>query len=456
MNKTLTLKKRVLILHSALSLICSISFSQLYVNNTTYKPTVQTQLTNLVQKYLLGPGVTVSNLTFSGDSAQIGYFLQKNSNIGLDSGLVMASGDVLNAIGPNNTSSETSSYWNFFSPPNGDSDLDSVSGNTTYDAAILEFDFIPNADTLRFEYVFGSEEYMEFAFGSVNDGFGFFISGPGITGNYSNNSKNIALVPNTTTEITINDLNLLSNSQYYFDNGDGQGFGTAPDGQTVQYDGFTVPLSAIVGVECGQTYHIKLAIADAGDDSYDSGVFLRAGSFSSAGGLTLATDANLADTICPNNDVQISATGSIPSTATIIWDFNGAASITGSGLGPYTLNWSEPGLKNISVSVQSGTGVCDSVTNTVQITIDECPVTPINVVTPNGDKLNDLLKFPNLLNYANSSIEVYNRWGNKVFENSNYKNDWNLNEVPDGTYYYILNVSNGQQLQGFFTVIGKK
>jgi len=80
-------------------------------------------------------------------------------------------------------------------------------------------------------------------------------------------------------------LNLNSYGQYYFDNGDGNGTGTAPDGLTVQYDGFTVPLTAVSAVTCGQTYHIKIAVGDGGDGWIDSGVFLEAGSFASAGAI---------------------------------------------------------------------------------------------------------------------------------------------------------------------------
>jgi len=65
------------------------------------------------------------------------------------------------------------------------------------------------------------------------------------------------------------------NAQYYIDNDNG----TDPNG--IVFDGYTVTLTALAEVECGETYHLKLAIADAGDGIFDSGVFLAANSFSS-------------------------------------------------------------------------------------------------------------------------------------------------------------------------------
>lgn len=256
----------------------------------------------LVQTVLLGSGVTASNITYNGAPLAIGEFDGSNSNIGLPAGILMTSGDIANAIGPNNTSG--ASTGNSLS---GDPDLDQIMSPTmSYDACILEFDFIPTSDTVKFRYVFGSEEYMEYVSttpGGINDGFGFFISGPGITGPFSNNSKNIAIIPGTTLPVTMFNLNLNSNGAYYFDNGDGYGTGTAPDGQTVQYDGFTVPLTAITNVICGQTYHIKIAVGDGGDGILDSGVFLEAGSFASAGSATLTSSTNFGGTIAGNDSI---------------------------------------------------------------------------------------------------------------------------------------------------------
>jgi hypothetical protein len=150
-------------------------------------------------------------------------------------------------------------------------------GIQTFNAAVLEFDFVPLSDTVQFRYVFGSEEYPEYVSTPFNDVFGFFISGPGISG-----TKNIALLPNSQF-VAINNIHGAGQ------NVNGQNFSAAfgslytdnTGGSTVQYDGFTKPLTAISKVQCGQKYHIIIAIADANDQIFDSGIFLEANSFSS-------------------------------------------------------------------------------------------------------------------------------------------------------------------------------
>src|SRR5262245_38597409 len=165
-----------------LSIAPSIGFSQLVLTNTMTPE-------QLLQNVLLGSGVAVSNVSFNGAPAtvvtvQAMEFDGTNCNVGMSGGVMLCSGDCNMAIGPNNTGGNTL-------PPgglglNGDPDLDVLLGGgyTTYDAAVLEFDFVPNGDTLRFNYVFGSEEYLEWVSSSYNDVFGFFLSGPGISGPY--------------------------------------------------------------------------------------------------------------------------------------------------------------------------------------------------------------------------------------------------------------------------------
>lgn len=228
-----------------------------------------------VQDVLVGNGVTVSNVTFSGSANQIGEFEATNTSpfIGINSGIVIATGDVNVAVGPNNSGSADFGGGNFGA---SDSDLDILEGQNegTNDAAILEFDFVPSGDSVKFNFVFGSEEYPEYV-NDVNDVFGFFLSGPGINGTFSNNAENIALIPGTNTEISINTVNGGANSSFYVDNTGNS------DPNTIQFDGYTTVIEIKAAVECNETYHIKIAIADAFDTSYDSGVFLEGGSFNS-------------------------------------------------------------------------------------------------------------------------------------------------------------------------------
>ena len=169
----------------------------------------------LIDNILLGGGIATNNHSYIGDTNQIGYFNTINSNLGIDSGIVLSSGSIYNLSGPNDDGSTSTSFFGA-----GDPTLDAViSPDLTNDAAVLEFDFIPNSDSISFKYVFGSEEYLEFV-NNYNDAFGFFLSGPNPAGgNYID--KNLAIIPGTSTPVTINNVNDIMNSSYYIDNGDG-------------------------------------------------------------------------------------------------------------------------------------------------------------------------------------------------------------------------------------------
>lgn len=147
---------------------------------------------------LVGPGITIFNETLNCGTNGAGTFTAVSTNLGLTGGILLTSGTVANSVGPNNSTSQTRSGIGMFS----DADLNNIATSTTYDGCILEFDLIPYCDTISIDYVFGSEEYPEFVNSTFNDAFGFFLSGPNITG-----SINLALIPNTTTPVTINNVN---------------------------------------------------------------------------------------------------------------------------------------------------------------------------------------------------------------------------------------------------------
>ena len=218
---------------------------------------------------LLGGGISISGVSFTGGTSpsSAGFFTGGTaSGITIDSGILLTSGSAAGAAGPNNSSGYGASTGT-----GSDANLASlIPGYSIYDKTLLEFDFTSNGGNLFFNYVFASEEYNEYANTAYNDVFGFFLDG-----------VNLALLPGTTTPVSINNVNggnpfgtNPQNSQYYINNAGGI------YNNGIQYDGFTTVLQAQALNLGAGSHHIKLAIADAGDSVLDSGVFIQGGSFS--------------------------------------------------------------------------------------------------------------------------------------------------------------------------------
>ncbi|MFK7907699.1 MAG: choice-of-anchor L domain-containing protein, partial [Chitinophagales bacterium] len=250
--------------------------------------------------FVSGSCVNISNISFSGTGSAVGSF-SNGSAIGIEEGIVLSTGFLSSIPGLNNSNGISNNL-----PAGGDSDLDDIiasTGETTEDASILEFDFVPTTNEISFKYVFASDEYPEYVCSEYNDVFAFFISGPGFTGN-----ENIALVPGSSTAVAINSVNngsvgssnnsdisnctSLGNSAYYVDN---------IAGPHLEFDGFTTVLTATADVTPCESYHIKLAVADVGDSFFDSAVFLEANSFAAGEGAIVS--ASTANTSSSSNEM---------------------------------------------------------------------------------------------------------------------------------------------------------
>ena len=287
--------KTILPICLAVCMLPSVIFSQVNTDNTQ---TVEWY----VQNVLVGAGVAISNVQYNGGSAavpmpQVGQFdnLPSGADVGLSEGMILGSGDITMASQANiSGGSSLGGTGN----SGVDADLASISTVGIFDECIVEFDFIPDGDSINFNYVFASEEYDEYACATFNDAFGFFLTGPH-PGGGTYSSQNLALIPDpatwpvltyTSTPVSINTVNLgvagLSGTASNCSSIDPAWasyniFYTQNLGSNYEYDGRTTVLPVKVPVICGQTYHIKLAIGDGGDASFDSGVFLEKGSFSS-------------------------------------------------------------------------------------------------------------------------------------------------------------------------------
>ena len=281
-----------------------ITFLLTIFSHSAFSQYVQSQQTaqDLINNVLAGGGVQISNVTLIGDSAQVGQFdFATTVGLSINRGVVMTTGSITDQLVDNGFSGTinspaalgtlSTSFGNIVDAGD-DIDLNTIIGSfgtalpNTNNKAVIEFDFIPSGDSLRFNYIFGSEEYDGFVCSQFFDCFGFFISGPGITGPYTGNAKNIAIVPGTNLPVSMNTINDgignggtlcppggLNNSAYFVDNQASQNFGVY---------GFTTMLTAETSVQCGETYHIKLVIANGVDNGYDSWVWLEAESFNSS------------------------------------------------------------------------------------------------------------------------------------------------------------------------------
>jgi hypothetical protein len=295
------------------------------ISSTGYTP-------DQIVTYLVGDDVIYDNAIINCPELAFGKFNCVDCNVGIDSGIILTNGSASNIIGPNNSGSTTTdNFWP------GDSDLDAVPGVLgTQDACVLEFDLYAAGDSLTFEYVFGSEEYLEYV-GTFNDAFAFFISGPGFA-----SLTNIALIPGTSDYVTINEINSLVNEEFYINNGTGATAPYSTDPYYIEYDGFTTVLSASTALTIDEWYHLKLVIADDLDGAYDSGVFLKSNSISvgcvsapeicnslddNCNGIiddgiteTISISAGGPTTFCQGGSVLLTA---IYSGATVQWKRNG-------------------------------------------------------------------------------------------------------------------------------------
>lgn len=281
----------------------------------------------LVQDVLLGFGVTATNVTFNGVP---GNNVVGNARTFNATNFPYTEGVYIRTQG--GTTINVSS----------DPDLNAISTNNVTNGGILEFDFVAAGNNLSFNYMFASVEYPTYVCSDFNDVFGFFISGPGISGPYTNNAVNIALIPNTNVPVAINtvnsgtsgiygtpstcaaqDPNWQSNSIYYttqYATYSGEG-----------YNGGTVSLPSEISLQCGETYHIKIAVANVGDQGLNSGVYLQANSFiSDAVQVEVATVSgnDIVYEGCTDATIRfIRPPSQIDDTLTIDYDISGTATM---------------------------------------------------------------------------------------------------------------------------------
>jgi len=336
-----------------------------------------------IANMLIGGGVTISNVRYTGHPRALGMFTGGEASVGFDTGIVLSSGKVqtregdvpcsAGVEGPN-TCFEAgppgfpATATNFATP--GDAQLDALAGFPTLDASVLEFDFVPQFATIQFRYVFGSEEYNDFVNTPFNDVFAFYVNG-----------ENCALVPDTLDPVSVNTINngnpfadpTPSHPEFFLDN-------VRPEPTlATEMDGITTLLTCDAVVTPGQVNHMKLAIADASDGFLDSAVFINAGSFVS--GTSISTQLVAGE--------QAGAAIEVPAGAGVVdtSELMGVNAATATGTVTYTV-YSDDACTNVfadggTVSVAAGVVPASS-----PVVFDE-PGTYYWVADYSGDAVNN-------------------------------------------------------------------
>ncbi|WP_107039345.1 choice-of-anchor L domain-containing protein [Brumimicrobium mesophilum] len=359
-----------------------------------------------VEDVLLGAGINAFNITYNGsapNALQTQQGVKRFTNT--DPAFPISGGVLMHTNGTNTVS---------------DPDLTIIGGAIT-NGSIIEFDFVPSGDTLSFNYIFSSTEYASYTCSNFNDAFGFFISGPGINGTFSNNAINIATVPGSPNiPVAINsvnggvptgggtaancaavDPNWTANAVYFTTSY--TPVYTAAGAPMNSYNGSTVLLPANSSLTCGDTFHIKLAISNVSDTGLDSGVFLEANSFSSAVvDINIETNTGYSDSLLvegcmegkvhftrpPNQlanalDVEYTLSGTAiegvdypPLSATNTLTFAPGQDSIELVISPIQDNIVE-GPESVIIKVQTVTVCGDTITSEGTIWIDDAPISTV-------------------------------------------------------------------------------
>ncbi len=223
---------------------------------------------NQMAQEIFGDGTTVVSSSYSGDNASSGIYTGADTTVAgvapSDSGVILSTGhvdDFTNSSGSTNTNTSGNTSTNS-SGINGDSDFNSIAGASTFDAAFLEIDFIPDGDVLTLDFVLSSEEYPEFSNSQYNDVVGVWVNGVQAQVTIGDGSASIG------------NINQNETQNIYVDN--------TGDQYNTEMDGFTITLTFTAPVTAGVVNSIKIGVADTADSSYDTNLLVAGGSVQTA------------------------------------------------------------------------------------------------------------------------------------------------------------------------------
>ena len=354
----------------------------------------------LVEDVLINnPCANVSNISVNGiainSGNSFGYFTAGTSSFPFNDGVILSTGRVVSAIGPNDSIlSEGPTSWL------GDADLEQALGvNNSINATVLEFDFLPLANSISFDYIFSSEQYLSSPSSNqcnYTDGFVFLLK----EANTSNAYQNLAVVPGTDIPVKVNTVRgsgtvcPAANEQYF------GGFNGIE--HPTNFNGQTKALKAQATVTPGTLYHMKLVVADQGNNLYDSAIFLGGGSFKVQKDLGADRLLTTGNPLCDGETLTVDATESGTGN-TYQWYKNNAI-ITGANTAQYTIG--SPGTYTVQITLNATACI-----STGEITVDYAaplnvsPVTIVQCDTDNdGTTTFDLKKADSILNTNNPGL----------------------------------------------------
>jgi outer membrane protein OmpA-like peptidoglycan-associated protein len=306
----------------AFTLTIALCFTVCCVNAQLRTSSVQVE--QWLKNNFSGQGVVIGNIKYSGNPQAFSTFTSTPNILQVKQGLIISTGNAAGVATANNAFNYTKAFGDMKSPEK-DKELAQIIKQDLYDISFIEFDFVPMANSIRFSYQFGSEEYPEYVGSAYNDIFAFFISD-------DTSTKNIALIPGKNVPVSVNTINFKSEPEHFIDNNvfaqmvinreaaqpkPVKRYRTLPgrilyaiknvftyappqDNTTLvriqadpalmrnispdlyrnlQYDGITKKLDAQAYVQPYKKYHLKIAVADVSDNVYDSGVFIENQSF---------------------------------------------------------------------------------------------------------------------------------------------------------------------------------
>lgn len=258
------MKQKILLLLLLTGFITNISLGQIDTTNQLY---INQDYSNIemISDFFDGVCIELSNVNFTGADGSAAFFDAGNTDLGVNFGIVLSTGNVASVSSPSSDLASTAMGLS------GDPDLENLSFPlSTLDAVVLEFDFVALAtDTIFFEYVFASEEYPEYALTNFTDVFAFFV-----TDANGNTLINRALTPNSQQFVSVGTVNDVVNPDLYIPY-------ETEGGNYHVFDGMTIPLPAVFAIEEGASYSAKIAISDVSDSVFDSAVFIGVGSLCS-------------------------------------------------------------------------------------------------------------------------------------------------------------------------------